>query len=114
MHITCNSTDVPHSGDRARYEALMTDLTNDRLAIGQPDQAGFLAKMRDNPYLKRVDTRGLTLNPFPVEFRRPAARASLEEPQLKQLLRDARQSLDLTPGHARERDLRTPAQHCIR
>lgn len=50
--------DLPNSDDRTRYESLMADLTNYRLALGQPDQTEFLKKVRDNPYLAAADPRG--------------------------------------------------------
>ena len=92
----------------------MTDLTNYRLAIGQPDQAGFLQKVRDNPYLAAADPRGLTLNLFPSEYREATKTISLENGPLKRLVRDARAYLDSENRHPRKRQLRSAAERCIR
>jgi hypothetical protein len=81
--------DLPHSDDRAQYEALMIDLTNYRLALGQPDQSEFLKKVRDNPYLLATDARGLALNLFPVEYRDTVTATRLDAASLRRLVRDA-------------------------
>jgi len=106
--------DLPNSDDRTRYELLMTDLTNYRLALGQPDQAEFLKKVRDNPYLVAADPRGLTLNLFPVEYRDSAATISLRAFPLRRLVRDARAYLRSTENFPRKRALRSTVERCIR
>jgi hypothetical protein len=106
--------DLPNSDDRMRYELLMTDLTNYRLALGQPDQTEFLKKVRDNPYLVAADPRGLSLNLFPVEYRDAKAAISLEAFPLKRLVLDARVYLRSVKESPRERLLRSLVERCIR
>jgi hypothetical protein len=106
--------DLPNSDDRERYERLMTDLTNYRLALGQPDQTEFLKKVRDNPYLVVADPRGLSLNLFPVEYRDAKVPISLEAFPLNHLVRDARAHLRSVKGSPRERPLRSLVERCIR
>jgi hypothetical protein len=107
--------DVRHSNDRAQYDLLMADLTNYRLALGQPDQAGFLKKVRDNRYLAAADLRGLTLNLFPAEFREKAfSRALADEFQLKTLLQDARVYLaSASARYSRKRQLRAAVERSV-
>lgn len=106
--------DLPNSDDRRRYELLMTDLTNYRLALGQPDQTEFVKKVRDNAYLVAADPRGLALNLFPVEYRDGAVAIPLEALVLKHLVRDARAYVRSVKGSARERPLRSLVERCIR
>jgi uncharacterized membrane protein YkvA (DUF1232 family) len=106
--------DLPNSDDRRRYELLMTDLTNYRLALGQPDQNEFLKKVRDNTYLANTDTCGLALYLFPVEYHEVAKDIKLECFQLKRLVQDARAYLDLANMHPQKRELRSAVERCIR
>lgn len=104
--------DLPYSSDRRRYELLMTDLTNYRLALGQPDQIEFLKKVKDNPYLAAADPRNITLNLFPVEHREPFA-VSLEDFPLKSLIQDVRTYVGSMTDRQRKRQLKSAAEQCI-
>jgi len=106
--------DLPNSDDRRRYELLMADLTNYRLALGQPDQTEFLKKVRDNPYLVAADPRGLSLNLFPVEYRDAGMAISLEAVPLKRLVQDARAYLRSVEEAPRGRSLRSVVERCMR
>jgi hypothetical protein len=106
--------DLPHSNDRRRYESLMIDLTNYRLALGQPDQVDFLKRVRENPFLATPYAQQLALNLFPIEHRKTEV-TSLEDLWLRRLIQDAREYLDAMTGDQHKiQQLRVAAESCIR
>lgn len=84
--------DLPCSGDRERYLALIRSLNLYRLALGQPDQKGFLEELKRNPVIAKVDPRGLILNFFPhqkVHSRHLLEAVTQDSARVEVVLRDA-------------------------
>jgi hypothetical protein len=95
--------DMPFTGDKRRYDKLISELNHYRLALGQPNQKEFVEHIEKNPVIKDIGSRGFVLNFFPTRFREIKRDAEIENylrdyESIKGLVEDARSYLEEQKG----------------
>jgi hypothetical protein len=88
---------LPGSEEEPRYDRLMENLELYRLTLGQPNQASFLNKLRQNAFLKNRDNlKGVMICLFPSDagYHQKAMLEEYQKRGLISLADDAKEQLD--------------------